>query len=348
MGNTINFNLVDEQITAESILDYDQQVNNETYELEAFFDKKSITGKYYDFTRNTNKQVVTARFHPLNTQTDLIQRETRTISRVEIGYFKVGIAMDEDDLLIMSAPRTDEEEYEARKRIYDDNTRPIRSVREKREYQRALALTTGKQEIEENGYKVEIDYQVPKENFFEFDWTKKDHNKLEDIMSVCDYLEDIPEFGERPAVMIAPKEIVNAIRLDPDVRAALATYNIQNYVTNQQLSDWFSTQDLPSIMRYNRQFTIPKNENMTEFEVLKPFEDKIVFLPGHTIGESVDGLTPEELNKDATVDVSSSDGITVQRLQSHEPEGRLVKASARNFSVITRPETMAIVNVKRK
>lgn len=343
----IDFNLVDEQITAESILDYDSKVNNETYELEAFFDHKNVTGKYYDFTRNHKKQVMTARYHPLNTQTDLIDREKQAVSRIEIAYFKVGIPMDEDDLLVMSAPRTDEERDEALKNIYDDGSTVVRSIKEKMEYQRAEVLSTGKLNVDENGYKVEIDFGVPKENFFEFDWTKKDHDKLRDIMNVCDYLEDIPNFGERPSVMIAPKSIINEIRLDPNVRAALATYNINNYVTNGELSSWFSTHELPNIMKYDRKFVIPQNENMTITETYTPFEDKIVFLPVNAVGVTVDGLTPEELNKDATVDVSSSNGVTVQRMQSHDPEGRLVKASARNFSVLTRPENIAIATVKR-
>lgn len=344
---TQQYNLLEEQITPESLFDYDQNINQYTYPLEAFFRKRTIQGKYYDFTQNQQTQVMAARYHPLNAPTDLVSREKIAVSRAGLAYVKQEIAFDEDDILNFTSPRTDVEFQYAEEKLYDDGTTPITAVREKREIQRAMVLTTGKITVDENGYKVEYDFGIPKENFKDFKWfTGGDGvNIYDDIAAVVEQLTNNGQ-NVAPAYILASPKVINTALQDATVRKEMATLNPNMRITLAELNSWLSSHSMPIFVPINRLVTEP-NETLSQGTQRRLIpEDKIIFLPSDPIGDFVSGTTPEEANVDSTVQLSRQDDIVVSRFKKHDPEGQFVKASARFFSTLTVPKQIVIGTVK--
>lgn len=340
----INYNILEDQLTPESIFDYDREVNTRTYDLEGLFDYKTIQGKWYDFTQNRGNKVMVSRYHPLNAPTDLVSRPQIEVSRAQLAYTKIEIGLDEDDLLNFTAPRTDAEFEMAQRKIYDDSSNLLTSVREKREFQRAQILSTGHLKVNENGYVADFDFGIPKENFIEFDWTKS-KSKIQDIMGVVDQLANNDD-RVSPSTMIMSPEIVSAILLDEEFRSVLATYNNVNYITQADVNAWLSRMGLPAIYKYDRSFYVPDSTLSTGTDE-RPMAGKIIFIPGGSLGDRVNGTTPEEAARITDgVQTAKQDDIVLQRFAKHDPEAEYVKAASRFFHTISVPKQIAIVDVK--
>lgn len=344
---TEKYNLLEEQVTPESLFDYDQDINYYTYPLEAFFRKRTIQGKYYDFTQNQKGQVMAARYHPLNAPTDLVSREKVAVSRASLAYVKQEIAFDEDDILSYNSPRTDAEFKYAEENIYDDGTRPIIAIREKREIQRAMVITTGKLTVDENGYQVEYDFGIPKENFKDFKWfTGGDSvNIYDDIAAVVEQLTNNGQ-NVAPAYILASPKVINTALQDATVRKEMATLNPSMRITLEDLNGYLTKHSMPIFVPINRLVTEP-DETLSQGTQRRLIpEDKIIFLPKDPIGDFVSGTTPEEGNVDATMQLARQDDIVVTRFKKHDPEGQFTKASARFFSTLTVPKQIVIGTVK--
>ena len=221
-------NLAEHGFTPQSLFDYDVRVNNNTYPLAAYFNNKTVPGKYYDFTQNENTQVMMARYHPLNAPTDLISREKVNVSRAGLAYVKQEILLDEDDILTLTNPRTTAEYDYALRNIYDDSSRPMLAVREKQEQQRAQVLFTGKLSVNENGSIMEFDFGIPEENRKTLKWytgaSEKNFNIINDISDIQDQLlnngQNVPA-----KYILCPNKLIHTLLLDPTIRAEIATLN---------------------------------------------------------------------------------------------------------------------------
>lgn len=342
-------NLAEHGVTPDSLFDYDVRVNQYTYPLEAYFRKRSVPGKYYDFTQNENTQVMVARYHPLNAPTDLISREKVNINRAGLAYVKQEILLDEDDILTLASPRTDAEHDYALRNIYDDGSRPMIAVREKAEAQRAEVLFTGKLNINENNYVYELDFGVPEENRKTFKWytgaSEKNFNIFNDISDVQDMLLNNGQNVPAKYILCSPK-LLHTMLLDPTIRSEMATLNPQNRITRDELNNWLSAHELPILVPFNRKITVP-DSTLSVGTQKKLLEDNTcVFIPDGYVGDFVTGITPEELNTDSTVQVSTRDGITLQQWHSHDPEGQAIKASSRIFTTLSVPKQIVIGTIQ--
>lgn len=342
-------NLAEHGVTPQSLFDYDVRVNQYTYPLEAYFRKRTVPGKYYDFTQNENTQVMMARYHPLNAPTDLISREKVNINRAGLAYTKQEILLDEDDILTLANPRNSAEYDYALRNIYDDATRPMIGNREKMEAQRAEVLFTGGLKVNENGYVYEFDFGIPEENKKTLKWytgaSEKNFNIINDISDIQDMLMNNGQNVPARYVLCPPK-LLHTMLLDPTIRAELATLNPQARITRDELNSWMTSHELPILVPYSRKVTVPDETLSVGTQKRLLDENKCVFIPDGYVGDFVTGITPEEVNTDSIVQTASNNGITIQQWRSHDPEGQAIKASSRFFSTLSVPKQVVIGTIE--
>ena len=340
----INYNLLFDQITPESINDYDVAVNLYDYSLESLFTRKTIQGKRYTFKQNEGQRVMASRYTPTNAPTDLLSRRPFAIHDAELSGTKVELAMDEDDLLNYSTPQTDIMFEEARQNIYDDAVLPRQSVREKRYYQLCQMLTTGGYNIDENGVILKLDMGIPKENKTSFTWSSSP-NRLKDI---TDFTKLIANNSNkvRPTRILTTQKVIDDILLDEKIWPFLNAQNSSYMPTLVELNTWLNSRSLPQLIAYDRVINIPDESFTESTEVDAIPENTMIFLPSGTIGEVVSGTTPEEMNADSTVSIARNDDIVTQTFRKHDPEGYYVKASARFLTTLAVPKQVGIVTIK--
>lgn len=340
----INYNLLIDQITPESINDYDVATNLYDYQLESLFNRKTIQGKRYTFKQNEGTTVMASRYTPTNAPTDLLSPERYALHDAELSYTKVEQAMDEDDLLNYTTPQTDIMFEQARQSIYDNGVKPRQSVREKRYYQACQLLSTGGYDIDENGLKLQLDMGIPKENKVEFKWT-----------SSPDRLKDIREFTSliannsnkvRPTRILTTQKVIDDILLDEKIWPFLNANNASYMPTLAELNAWLNSRALPQLIAYDRTINVP-DESFTDYTQVSAIPDNtMIFLPPGTIGDIVSGTTPEEMNADSTVALARNDDIVTQIFRKHDPEGYYFKAAARFITVLSVPKQVGIVTIK--
>lgn len=341
-------NILEDVLNPNSIFDYDIETNPYTYDLEKFFTPVTIQGKTYEFTQDERSQIMASRYTVHNAPTDLISRENYKTSFAKLPYTKIGMTLDEDDLMALATPQTDLAFNQAVTKMYDDSARILRAIREKREIQRAEVLFTGKIDINENNYIQSFDFGIPEENRKEFNW-QSDAKIYEDIYNVTSQLKNNGQ-NVAPSFMIARPKLIDKILMDEKIRAMLSTYNVLNVPTIQDLNNWLVRHNLPQFISYNRVAVFP-DETMSHGESKALLdENKIVFIPNGSLGNFVNGTTPEEAHAlvkglPGGVQMSRQDDIVLQTFGKADPEEEILKASARFFTTISVPKQIAIATV---
>lgn len=343
--------MLEDVLSPQSIFDYDVRVNQYTYDLEKYFPPKTIQGKTYEFTQNESTQVMASRYTVHNAPTDLISRENYKVSRAGLAYTKIGISLDEDDMMALATPQSDIAYRQALTNIYDDSSRVISAIREKREIQRAQVLFTGKLKIEENGVIDEFDFGIPDSNRKDLKWLENPTRDIYgDIMEIVDLLSNNGQ-NVPPAYILARPKVITDILMDEKIRAMMSTYNALAVPTRQNLNDWMRLHDLPIFVPYNRVATFPDETLSKGTQKALLDENTVVFIPEGALGETINGTTPEEAH--ATLrglptgaQMSRQDDIVLQTFGKPDPENEMIKASARFFTTLKVPKQIVIGTLK--
>ena len=336
-----NLNIVEQVLDPDLILKFPPEQVNQSFFWESKFPARTIQGSKYEFVMDQDTRVTMARYHALNSNTDLDSRVGTETMYGTLGYIKRERSLNEDDLLMLAAPITDIAFRQARDNAYNDSWAMIQACRERVEATRAEVVTTGKITIDENGYKAEYDFGIPEENKKDFKWNDPKTDILEDILDTCDQIENNGQ-GIRPAYMIVANKTIKMLLSNEKLRSAMFGVNSAIYPTQATLNSYFAQWGLPQLVRYNDTARFA-NANNTGYEEKRLMgEDQVIFIPEGPLGETIYGTTPEEVNARIGGDVlSRSNNIVLQRMASHDYETQTIKASTRFFVTLTRPKQMA-------
>lgn len=336
---------IDQILNTETMLTYAKSRVREPYFLENLFPEKKIQGLNLAYIKGANSLPVAATIHSFNTESELAERDKFNEVKQKLALIKRKIQMDEE-LLIQLRSMNDYDREEAIKAIYDDVDNMVEAVRAKAEYMRGEVLSTGKLTTKnDNGVNVTLDYLVPDthKEILTTTWDTADAKPLEDIKRWADTIQ--ADTGVRPVRALTSTKVLNALLMNQSIRKAALGVNSEMVLTRTQLNTLLSTMELPVIVTYDGLARVEKADK-TGYEAKKFVDDnKFIMFPEGKLGDSVYGLTAEEIELTNEVDKSLFGNITVVTYRDIDPVARYTKAVATMLPTFPEADKVFIADV---
>ena len=312
---------------------------------EGLFPSRKIQDIEFDMILGATGLPVTASCYAFDTPTKIASREAISKGVASLALIKRETQISEKELIKIQNPRTDEEFKFTLSQLYNDSEKLVDSVNVRVEAMRMELLSTGKINIEENGVKVSIDYQIPAGNQKTFNWSSSTAKPLEDLTALADAVETESN-GVRPTRAITSRKVARAICNNASVRKAIFGTNSDKVVTLAQLNALLGEMELPLLAVYEGKY---KKETADGFETKRYFpEDKISMFGDGAIGETIWGLTAEEVKLigSGQVDEASMVGnIFVGTYTKVDPVAEMTKAAGTALPTFPHGEELGIATV---
>lgn len=283
---------LEELLSYKELIDYTKTRTPQAKILEELFPSRKTEALEIRMIRGANNLPVSASIHAFDTETEIDQRESVGYDVAELALIKRKRKLSEKEIIRLEQPRNDVEEREAIQKIYNDADALQDSVHTRIEAMRGEALSTGKLIINENGYKASIDYGVPTDHKKSFAWSSGTPKILEDMDASVNKIVD--DTGFTPTRILTSKKILNILLKDATIRKAIFGVNSDKLLSRQELNTFLQSLELPKIAVYDAKFRVltPKGTYITK----RYFpEDAFVLMPDGNLGETLYGLTAEEL-----------------------------------------------------
>jgi Phage major capsid protein E. len=333
---------LEEVFNTEELINYYKERQVTPMLGESLFPERKIQDIEFDMILGTGGLPVTAEIHAFDTETQIASREAIEKGVASLALIKRQIKITEKEIIKIQSPRSNSELNDALKNLYKDADKMTEGVKVRIEAMRMEVLYTGKLAINENGIKVGLDYKVPSSNQKVFTWKTPSTDKpLDDLTVLVDAVEDS---SSRPTRALTSRKIARTICACDSVRQAIYGVNSDKIVTLAALNELLAQMDLPTIVTYEGKY---KREKGKGYETLRYFpENKIVMFGDDTLGETIYGLTAEEVELigDGQMDEASmlDNKIFVGTYKSVDPVGKFTKAVATALPTLPHGEELGI------
>lgn len=319
---------VEDLLTPKELVDYTKSRAQEAYMGEYLFPERKTEALEIDIVKGAHNLPVSAKIHAFDTEAEIGSREGADRSMQDLALIKRKIKLPERTLIALEAPRSDAEEAELVKKVFNDVDNLVASVRTRVEAMRMEALSTGKIVVNENGVKASIDYGMPSEHKATKDWMTGSSAKiLDDMFEATQKVVD--DTGFRPTRALTSTKVLNKILRDEVIRSAIFGVNSAKMLTTAELNAFLAQQKLPQIATYDKKY---RTQDAKGKYVTKSFlpEDAFVMIPDGKLGDTFYGVTAEELElrKKPDVDVSEIGKIVVCQYSTIDPVAKWIKAVA--------------------
>jgi len=309
---------------------------------ESLFPENKIQDIEFDMILGSGGLPVSAAVHAFDTKTQLASREAIEKGVESLALIKRQIQIKEKELIKIQNPRNDAELAFVLSQLYDDAEKMVESVKVRVEAMRMELLSSGLIAINENGVEVTLDYKVPADNKKPFSWTDLATAKpLDDLTTLADAVET--SSGSRPVRALTSRKIARAICSATSIRTALYGVNSDKIVTLAQLNELLVQSELPQIVTYEGKY---KTEGAKTYTTNRYYpENKISMFGSDTLGETIYGLTAEEVKLigDGKMEEASMVGnIFVGTYTSIDPVGEFTKAAATALPTLPHGEELGI------
>lgn len=318
---------VEELLSYKELIDYTKTRNPQRKALEELFPARKTEALEIRMIKGANNLPVSASIHAFNTEAEIDQRETAGYDVAAMALIKRKRKLSEEEIIRLEQPRNDAEEKEAISKIYNDAEDLQDSVLTRVEAMRGEALSTGKLSIKENGYKAEIDYGVPKNHKQTFTWSSGTPDILTNMDDAVDKIVD--DTGFTPTRVLTSKKNVKFILRDEKIRKAILGVNSDKILSLRELNSFLQTQGLPQIGTYDAKYRVLLADG--KYDTRRFFnESAFVFMPDGDMGETLFGLTAEELElrKKEGVDISEIGNVIIEQYATNDPVAKWIKAVA--------------------
>ncbi|MGM0940356.1 MAG: major capsid protein [Bacillota bacterium] len=296
----------------------------------------------------SNAAPVSASVHGYDSESQVGSRDGLEEMSMEPALIKRKIKMGERLIKAMTQARTNAEVQRVIDRIYNDVDNMVNAVRTRIERMRFEAVSTGKLEINENGFIGTIDYGVADEQKETLTgtniWTDNGAKPLDDIDN---FVNKIVKFsGVTPERILTSRKIFNALKRHDSVRKGIFGVKSARLVTNAELNAFLQEQGLPAIATDDRVYREQKNDGSYVTKRFFP-EKAFVLLPGGELGKTVHGITPEEANMRymQTATFENFGNIVAQIYSTNDPVARWTKAVALAMPSFPTANQIFIANV---
>lgn len=295
---------------------------------ESLFPERKIQDIEFDMILGKGGIPVTASVHAFDTATQIASREAIQRGAQSLALIKRQIPLTEKEIIKIQSPRSDAELEYVLSQLYNDAEKMRESVQVRVEAMRMELLSSGVIKIEENGVKVTLDYGLQTTNKKSFNWSDSSTSKpLEDLETLASAVEAAS--GVRPTRMLTSRKIQTAICRNVSVRKALYGDNSEKICTKDDLNALLIQLELPTIVTYEEKYKV---EGAKGFTTKRYFpENKISMFSGNTLGETIYGLTAEEIELigNGKIDEASMVGnIFVGSYTTIDPVAKFTKAAA--------------------
>ncbi|WP_315168683.1 major capsid protein [Metaclostridioides mangenotii] len=336
---------LEDYYNTKEILNYFKERETTPLFGESLFPSDKIEAFDYDVILGSGGLPVSASVHALDTETQMASRDAIERGYGDLAFIKRQIKISEKDLQIIKTPRTNTEFDKAIAAIYDDAEKMRAAVETRVEAMRMELISSGKLKIEENGVKVTVDYKLPSGNVKTFDWSIPASKPLDDIEELATAVEE--QSGSRPTRMLTSRKIQKVLCANESVRKAIHGLDSDKTVTLGQLNGLLAEQELPVLVTYEAKYRV---ETAKGYKTVRFFPvDKISMFGDETPGDTLYGLTPEELELigDNTMETASMVGnIFVGSYKTPDPVATFTKACATAMPTLPRGEELGIATVK--
>ncbi|HIG0360398.1 TPA: major capsid protein [Clostridium sporogenes] len=337
---------IEELFSTETVLNYVKNRQPVPMLGDVLFPEKKVEGLDIKMIKGANNLPVSASIHSFNTETEIASREGANYSIEELALIKRKIKMDERLIIQLASPRSNQEEKQAISDIFNDVDKMITSVKTRIEAMRFEAIATGKLNINENGVKAAIDYGTPKTQQSTSDWTDKATAKpLEDIYNWTDKV--VQNSGFTPARALTSKSALNLLLTNESIRKAVLGVNSDRVLTKSMLNQLLESMELPTVATYDAQYRVQGADG--KYSSKRYFEDgKFVLLPDGKLGDTIYGLTAEEieLRGKSDVKIESFGNIIAEIYSTKDPVARWTKAVATCLPSFPYADQIYIAKVK--
>ncbi|WP_461206921.1 major capsid protein [Clostridium sp. DL1XJH146] len=310
---------------------------------ESLFPEKKIQDIEFDMILGTGGLPVIANVHAYDTKTQMASRDAIDKGVASLALIKRQIKLTEKEIIKVTNPRTDAELSFVLSQLYKDAEKMTDSVKVRVEAMRMELLYSGKIAINENGVKVTVDYKVPTANQKSFTWNAPTTDTpLADLETMAAAVETTS--GYRPTRALTSRKIVKAICACDSVRKAINGVNSDRIVTLAQLNELLVQLELPMFLTYEGKY---RKEGAKSFTTVRYFaENKISMFGDETLGETIYGLTAEEVKLigDGKMEEASmlDNKIFVGTYTSIDPVGEFTKAVATALPTLPHGEELGI------
>lgn len=336
---------VEELLSYRELIDYTKEAPVKPRVLEELFPTRKTEALEVDMIKGANNLPVSAHIHAFDTETEIDTREGTKYDMAEMALVKRKRKLSEKELIQLEAPRNSAEEREAMRKIYNDVDALKESILTRIEVMRGEAITTGKLAIDENNYKTNIDYGVPQNHKGVFTWGSGTPDILGDLDIAINRIVD--DTGFTPTRILTSKKKLNTMLKDESIRKAFLGTEKDRLLTPAELNTHLKAMSFPTIATYDAKYrTLDKKGKYTTVRYFP--EDALIMMPDGRMGETLYGLTAEEieLRKRPGVDIESLGNIIIEMYATNDPVAKWIKAVA--TAMITFPYAdqvfMATVN----
>lgn len=282
------------------------------------------------YIKGANNNPVSASVHSFDTETEIASRDSQYMVKERLALIKRKIRMGEELLIKLKTPRTSQELEKAKQMVFNDAEKMFLAVKTRVEAMRMEVLTTGKIVVDENGAKITVDYGMPTDNIKTLAgtslWTDPDSDPIKDIINWMDGL--ITTSGVKATRALTSNVVLSNLISHGKVRKYILGTE-SKMLTKTVLNDFFVANDLPKVATYDDRYRVQGKDG--KYTTKRYFdENKFVMFGDGTLGESIYGLTPEEVElqgKDG-FDISENDKVIIQIYSTQDPVSHWTKAVA--------------------
>lgn len=297
-----------ELLTTQKVLDYAQSINPTFNALSSLF--PDITTEEEQLIITTDDVDYNESAHPVadNTEAPLAQRPGFSKSIQDISTFKLAYRLTDTEIRKLKRAQTTLSQDENLAAVFDDVGRLVRAHEIVNERMRAQALVEGKiQFTDEYNFSPDpVEFGIPTDQFKNFDFEKGDF--LEFLFKAKQTIRE--RTGYDITRMILSDSIVFKLCGNEAMKSVYSAYNTTQLprLTPNQLSQIFSE-------HVGIQYSVPRNAEGSVYgyntsktpgkKEIVPFipTDKVILLPGGPLGNTVHGITTEELTLRDTPDI---------------------------------------------
>ena len=340
---------IEELFETNTVLNYLRERQQPPMAGQELFPERKIQGLSFEYLKGANNLPVVASVHAFDTETEIASREGIAKVSAEVALIKRKIRMDERLIISLNKPRDNAEQRYAIEQVFNDVDSMVMAVRARVEAMRMEVMSSGKLQINENGVAVTINYGVPNDHkevlLDDALWTASTATPLDDLHDWVDKI--VADTGVRPTRALTSRAVVNALLKHTTIRKAIYGVNSDRIPTRTELNQLLSTHELPVFATYDAMARAQKADGT--YGTFRYFpEDKVVLLPPGTLGDTIYGLTAEEieLTNKPGVDISKVGNIIAEIYKTNDPVARWTKAVATAIPSFPMADQVFIAKVK--
>jgi len=313
-------------LSYKELIDYTKERTPPARALEALFPSRKTEALEIEMIKGANNLPVSASIHAFDTETEIDSREGKTYDIQDLALIKRKKKVSEKDIIRLEQPRNTAEESEMVRKIFDDVDSLNESVLTRVEAMRGEALSSGKLVIDENDFKTTIDYGVPSTHKASVTWSTDTPDILGNLTTWIDKIVD--DTGFMPTRALTSKKVLSMMLKDATIRQAVYGVNKDRLLSPADLNTFLKSQSLPEIAVYDAKFRTGKKG---KYATKRYFDENVIsLLPEGRMGETLYGLTAEELElrKKADVEIDSMGNVIIAQYATDDPVAKWVKAVA--------------------